>query len=397
MTFSKLISSLSESATLGISKKVRELKAAGKDVVGLTLGEPDFDTPIHIQQAAKQALDDGYTHYPPVAGYPELREAIVAKLKRDNGLTYRPNQIVVSTGAKQSLYNVVMSLMNPGERAILQAPYWVSYEAMLHMVYADVKVIQTTIEQDYKMSPLQLEAAITPNTKLLFLNSPNNPTGTVYTGEELAAFVQVLERHPQVYIIADEIYEHMLFEGTHVSLASFDSIYDRVITVNGFSKGFAMTGWRLGYIAASAEIAAMCDKVQGQVTSGCTAFAQMGAVAALNGSYETVETMRQAFLSRRDTVYALLKAIPGLEVNLPAGAFYFYPDLAAFLGKRSPSGERMTDIDTLCLYILEQEGLALVPGSAFGTSSHVRISYAYGMDQLEDGVRRLGKALGALK
>ena len=307
MALSTLISSLAESATLGISKKVRELKAQGKDVIGLTLGEPDFDTPSHIRQAAKDALDKGFTHYPPVAGYPELKQAIVDKLKRDNGLDYDPSQIVVSTGAKQSLFNVVMATLDPGERAILIAPYWVSYEAMLHMAQADIHILETNIEEDYKVSPLQLEAAITDNTKLLFLNSPNNPTGTVYTPEEIAELVAVLERHPQVYIISDEIYEYLIYEGSHISLASFASIKDRVITVNGFSKGFAMTGWRLGYIAAPKEIAAMCDKVQGQVTSGATAFSQQGAIAALTGSLDSVAEMRDEFRSRRDNLYKQLQ------------------------------------------------------------------------------------------
>lgn len=396
MSYSTLISSLTESATLAIAKKVRELKAAGKNVVGLTLGEPDFDTPAHIREAAKQALDNGYTHYPPVAGYPEIRKAIVDKLKRENGLTYAADEIVVSTGAKQSLYNVVMALMNPGDRAIIQAPYWVSYEAMLYLVHADIHVVETTLAQDYKMTPAQLEAAITPNTKLLFLNSPNNPTGAVYSREEFAALVEVLERHPQVYVISDEIYEHIVFGEPQASLASFPSMYPRTITVNGFSKGYAMTGWRLGYIAAPKEIAELCERVQGQVTSGATAFAQMGGAAALNGPSDSVREMRDSFLQRRDLVYKQLKAIPGLEVNLPDGAFYFYPDLKAFLGKKSPSGEVMDNIDTLSLYILEAEGLALVPGSAFGTSSHVRISYAYSVDQLEDGVARLGRALASL-
>lgn len=397
MEFSSLISSLAESATLGIAKKVRELKAEGKDVIGLTLGEPDFDTPDHIRAAAKQALDDGYTHYAPVSGYPELRQAIVDKLKRENGLTYSPKQIVVSTGAKQSLYNVVMAMINPGERAILQAPYWVSYEAMLHLAQAEIHVVETTLAQDYKMSPEQLEAAITPNTKLLFLNTPTNPTGTMYSREELAALVAVLEQHPQVFIISDEIYEHIAYGQEHYSLARFESIYDRVITVNGFAKGYAMTGWRLGYIAAREDIAAMCEKVQGQVTSGANSFAQQGSIAALNGPMQPTWDMRDEFLKRRDMMYAKLQEIPGLEVNLPDGAFYFYPDLKAFIGQKTPAGETITDIDALCLYILDQEGLALVPGSAFGTATHVRISYAYSVDQLEDGVGRLSRALASLQ
>ncbi|MEL6255007.1 MAG: pyridoxal phosphate-dependent aminotransferase [Bacteroidota bacterium] len=396
MQLSSRIASVAPSATLSISKKVRELKAEGRDVIGLTLGEPDFDTPEHIREAAKAALDAGYTHYPPVAGYPELRQAIVDKLKRDNGLTYAPNQIVVSTGAKQSLYNVVLGMLNPGDGVILPTPYWVSYEAMCILAQADITRIPTSIDTAYKISPEQLEAAIKPNTRLLFLTTPSNPSGSMYSEAELAELVKVLEKHPEVYIISDEIYEHITFGFEHVSLGTYESIFDRVITVNGFSKGYAMTGWRLGYIAAPVEIAKVSEKLQGQCTSGPNAFAQQGAIAALNGDLSPTYAMREAFRTRRDMMYDELRAIEGLEVILPDGAFYFYPDLKAFLGKTSPAGKKLDDIGELCLYLIDEVGLALVPGNAFGTESHARISYAYAEDVLKDAVNRLKIGLGKL-
>ncbi len=396
MPFSQVVSSLAESATLAIAKKVRQLKAEGRDVLGLTLGEPDMDTPTHISEAAKKALDAGFTHYAPVAGHLELRKAICNKLKRDNGLDYTPDQIVVSTGAKQSLYNVVLALLNPGDHAILPAPFWVSYEAMLHLAQAEVTKIVTDIHANYKITPAELEAAIQPNTKLMFLTTPSNPTGSMYSREELAALVAVLEKHPDIYIISDEIYEHITYGKPHVSLGSFSSIFDRVITVNGFSKGFAMTGWRLGYIAAPKEVAAICEKLQGQCTSGPNSFAMMGAIAALVGDLGPTYSMRDTFLTRRDALYEQLKAIPGLEVNLPDGAFYFYPDFKAFLGRKSPSGQVIETIDDLCLYLVDEEGLALVPGTAFGTQSHARLSYAYSQKDLDQAMIRLKSGLSKL-
>lgn len=396
MQLSRRIASVAPSATLSISKKVRELKAEGRDVIGLTLGEPDFDTPVHIREAAKAALDAGYTHYPPVSGYPALRQAIVDKLKRDNGLTYGTNQIVVSTGAKQSLYNVVLGMLNPGDGVILPTPYWVSYEAMCILAGADITRIPTSIDTAYKISPEQLEEAIKPHTRLLFLTTPSNPSGSMYSKEELAALVAVLERHPEVYVISDEIYEHITFGLEHVSLGTFENIFDRVITVNGFSKGYAMTGWRLGYIAAPLEIAKVSEKLQGQCTSGANAFAQQGAIAALTGDLSTTYAMRDAFKERRDMMYSALGAIEGLEVILPDGAFYFYPDLQAFLGKKSPAGKKLDDIGELCLYLIDEVGLALVPGNAFGTASHARISYAYADEVLKDAVNRLKTGLGRL-
>ncbi|MDX1909807.1 MAG: pyridoxal phosphate-dependent aminotransferase [Bacteroidia bacterium] len=397
MAFSHKITALEESATLAVAKKVRELMAAGRDVVGLTLGEPDMDTPAHIREAAKKALDDGFTHYPPVAGIPELRQAIVDKLKRDNGITYTPAQTLVSCGAKQSLYNVILSVLNPGDGAILPAPYWVSYYSILYMAEARTTVVQTTLANDFKMTPEQLEAAIEPHTRLLILCTPSNPTGSMYSRAEMDALVEVLERHPQVYVIADEIYEYICFGKEHVSLAAYPSMYDRTITVNGFAKGFAMTGWRLGYIAAPKEIVALCEKLQGQVTSGATSFAQKGAVAALTQDMQPTWDMREEFHRRRDMMYADLKAIEGVEVNLPDGAFYFYPDLGKFLHKQTPAGQTIQDIEALSLYLLDEEGLAVVPGSAFGTDAHVRLSYAYPVEQLRDAVRRLGSALSKLK
>lgn len=397
MKYSQIISSLAESATLGIAKKVRQLKEEGRNVIGLTLGEPDADTPAHISEAAKKALNDGYTHYPPVAGYANLREAICDKLKRENGLNYSPDQIVVSTGAKQSLYNLILALLNPGDGAVLPAPYWVSYHAQLHLAQAETEVIMTSVESSYKITPEQLEAAIKPHTKLFILTTPSNPTGSMYSREELAGLVEVLERHPEVLIISDEIYEHITFGKEHVSIGTFESVADRVIIVNGFAKGYAMTGWRLGYIAAPKEIADLCEKLQGQCTSGANSFAQQGAVAALTGPMDATYSMRDEFHRRRDMMYKKLTAIDGLKVNLPDGAFYFYPDLSAFLGGITPSGETVANIDDLCLYLLDAEGLALVPGSAFGTDAHVRISYAYANDVLDDGVGRLARALESLR
>lgn len=394
---SQLINSLAESATLGISKKVRELKAEGKDVIGLTLGEPDFDTPSHIRAAAKQALDDGYTHYPPVTGLPELRDAIAAKLKRENGLTYERKHIMVSTGAKQSLYNIVVALLNPGDEMVVPAPYWVSYSAMTHLAQATLVPVLTEIEDGYKMTPEQLEAAITPRTKLLLLNTPSNPTGSMYSQEELAGLVAVLERHPHIYIISDEIYEHLTYGIAHYSLGRFESIFDRVITVNGFSKGYAMTGWRLGYIAAPIEVINMAEKLQGQITSGANAFAQKGAVAALEGGLETTYAMRDAFRVRRDSLYQKLKAIDGLEVNLPDGAFYFYPDVKNFMGKSTPQGNKINNIEDFCFHLLDNVGLAVIPGNAFGTASHIRISYAYSQKILDDAAARLAEGLHQLK
>ncbi|MEM8897871.1 MAG: pyridoxal phosphate-dependent aminotransferase [Bacteroidota bacterium] len=394
--FSEQISSLKESATLALAQRVRELKAEGRDVIGLTLGEPDFDTPQHIKDAAAKALADGHTSYPPVAGIPELRKAIADKLVRENSLDVDPSQIVVSTGAKQTLYNVISSLLNPGDEVILPAPYWVTYRAQLELSQANIKEIPTGIEEKFKLSPAALKAELTQATKLLILTTPSNPSGSMYSPEELADLVEVIEKYPKLYVIADEIYEHIVYDLKHVSIASFTSIKDRVITVNGFAKGFAMTGWRLGYMAANPEIVKLCIKLQGQVTSGANNFAQWGGVAALTSDLTPTFAMRDSFRSRRDDLYHKLKAIPNLDVLLPDGAFYFYPDMAAYLNTISPKGMQVKTIGELCLYLIEEGGVVVVPGSAFGTETHVRISYAYAVNMLNKAVDRLGNALTAL-
>lgn len=397
MSYSHLIASIEESATLGIAQKVRELKSQGRDVIGLTLGEPDFDTPEHIRTAAKEALDAGYTHYPPVTGLPELKEAIVHKLKRDNSLAYSTANVMVSTGAKQSLYNVVLAKVNPGDEVVIPAPFWVSYEAMVRFAQGKPVYIPTSVASEYKISPEQLDEALTEKTRLMFFNSPSNPSGSMYNREEMAALVAVLEKYPHVSIISDEIYEYITYGKKHESLGTFSSIFDRVITVNGFAKGFAMTGWRLGYIATvDKTLLGLCSKIQGQSTSGANAFAQKGAVVALGEYMEPTYKMRDELLKRRDRVYTRLKAIPGVELPLPDGAFYFYPDFAPYLGKRSPDGKQIENIDQLCLYLIEEEGLALVTGSAFGTQSHARLSYAYSDEILDDGLSRLERGLGKL-
>ena len=325
MQFSQKLMQLEESATLAIAKQVRLLKAQGKDIVSLTLGEPDFDTPAHIRDAAKQALDDGFTHYPPVDGLPELRAAIVEKFHRDNAIPYTIDNVMVSTGAKQSLYNAIFALINPGDEVVIPAPYWVSYSSMVELADGVVRLVQTELEHNFKITPEQLEAAITPRTKIFMFTSPSNPTGSMYTRAEITALVHVLEKYPQIYIIADEIYEHISYGQEHISIASFPSMFDRTITVNGFAKAYAMTGWRLGYMGAPKEIKMLCEKMQGQCTSGTNSFAMKGAVAALNGDQACVKAMTETFRRRRDLMYALLSAIDGLKVNLPDGAFYFYP------------------------------------------------------------------------
>jgi aspartate aminotransferase len=396
MEYSHLISQLEESSTLALAKRVRELKASGRNVIGLTLGEPDFDTPLHIREAAKKALDDGHTHYPPVAGIQELREALSDKFQRDNGVQYKPSQILVTTGGKQALYNAILSVVNPGDHVVLPAPFWVSVQAMLFLAQANVTQVNTGIESGFKVTASQVEAALRPETKLILFNSPSNPSGGVYTREELDAIAAVLERFPNCLIISDEIYEHLVYEGEHISLASYPALYDRVITVNGFAKGFAMTGWRLGFLAAKPEIVDLCEKLQGQITSGTNTFAMYGAVAALRGPMTPTLEMKEEFRKRRDLLYPLLQAIPGLKVNLPPGAFYFYPDVSAFLGKKSPKGEVIADVDALSMYLIDEVGLAVIPGTGFGTTDHIRLSYAYAEPILLDAAARLREGLARL-
>jgi aspartate aminotransferase len=396
MKGTKRLQMLSESQTLALTKLVRQLQAEGKDVVGLTLGEPDFDTPDHIRAAAIAAINEGFTHYTPVAGIPALRQAIAA-IYQPHGAEYTAANVVVSNGAKQSVVNVVMSLLDPGDEVVIPVPYWVSYIEIFKMAEANVIEVQTTLDNGYKMTAAQLEAAITPKTKMLLLNSPNNPTGGMYSREEAAALVAVLERHPNVILVSDEIYEHIWFDHPTVCFASFPSILDRLVIISGVSKGFAMTGWRIGYSVSPKWISELCEKYQGQITSGASSVSQRAALAAYTGPLEPTEKMRLKFLERRDFMGEKLKNIPHLRSYSPPGAFYFYPDLSYFIGKKTAKGDVIRDIDHLTEYLLLEGGVAVIPGTAFGTDSHIRISYAYAMDVLEKGCDRIAQALNALQ
>ncbi|MGY3212289.1 pyridoxal phosphate-dependent aminotransferase [Mucilaginibacter sp. HD30] len=393
---SNRINNLSESATIKMAKMGRELAAKGVDVINLSFGEPDFNTPQHVKDAAKKAMDNNFTYYTPVSGYPELRKAVAAKLKNENGLDYDFSQIVVSTGAKQSIANTLLVLVNPGEEVIIPTPYWVSYSELVKLAEGVSVFIDSTVETDFKITPEQLEAAITPKTKLFMFSSPCNPTGSVYTKDELEGLAKVFEKYPDVYIMADEIYEHINFLGKHESIAQFDSIKDRVIIINGWSKGFAMTGWRLGYTASNKEIAAAIDKLQGQVTSGTSSITQRAGLAAYEGGLETVLEMREAFQKRRGIVYEMLSAIPGIKVNLPGGAFYFFPNVTSFFGK-SYNGRTINDADELSIYLLEEAHVSTVGGDSFGDKKSIRISYAASEEKLIDAMNRIKVALGNLK
>lgn len=392
---SRRVQALSVSQTLAMAQKSRELKAQGIDVINLSLGEPDFNTPDDIKEAAKKAIDDNYSFYPPVPGYNDLREAISRKFKEENGLDYTPDQIIVSAGGKHSLINVMLSVVDPGEEVILLAPYWVSY--LDHITFAEGKpvIIQTSIDSDFKVTPAQLEAALTPRTRVLIFNSPSNPTGMVYMREEMGALVKVLEKYPQVIIISDEIYEHITFSGKHVSMASFSSICDRVVTVNGVSKGYAMTGWRIGYIGGPLWLAKACNKLQGQFTSGVSSISQRAALAAITSKSGSKERMREAFLRRRDLICRLLGEIPGLKVRVPQGAFYVMPDISNFIGK-SFNGRVMKSANDLTFYLLEEASVAMVSGTAFGADNCIRISYATSDDRIIEAVRRIKEALAKL-
>lgn len=396
LNLSDRINRLSESATLKMTKLGRELAAQGINVISLSVGEPDFDTPQHVKEAAKQALDENYTRYSPVSGYPELKKAIADKLKRENGLDYEANQIVVSTGAKQALANVLLTLINSGDEVIIPTPYWVSYSEMVILAEGQSVFINTTLESDFKITPQELEAAITPKTKVFMFSSPCNPTGSVYTREELAALVEVFERHPDIFIISDEIYEHINFIGEHASIAQFPSVKERVILINGFSKAFAMTGWRLGYLAASKEIAAANDKMQGQTTSGTNSIAQRAGIAAYEQGLDSVNEMKKAFERRRSLVYQLLSDIPGVKTNLPQGAFYFFPDISSFFGKQDPAGNTIKDSSDLALYLLNEAHVATVDGGSFGNNNYIRISYAASDEQLTEALTRIKAALAKL-
>jgi aspartate aminotransferase len=390
------INRLAESETLAMSRKSRELKELGHQVINLSIGEPDFFTPDNIKEAAKTAIDNNFSFYTPVNGNLDLRKAICSKLKRDNKLTYEPDQIVVSTGAKQSIANAVLCLVNPGEEMIIPAPYWVSYREIAKMAEAEQVVIHAGIENDFKITAKQLEAAITPKSKLIIFSSPCNPTGSVYSKEELAQLAAVFARHPHVYILADEIYEHINFMGTHESIAQFDEISDRVILVNGVSKGFAMTGWRIGYMAAHKHIAQACTKLQGQVTSGTCSIAQKAAVEAMLTDPAETRMMLDKFRERRDLMVSLLSEIPGFIVNVPMGAFYLFPDITYYFGK-SDGETTIHDASDLSMYILNKVYVALVPGDAFGNPDCIRISYATSNELLVEAVNRIKAALEKLK
>ncbi|QJB32786.1 pyridoxal phosphate-dependent aminotransferase [Chitinophaga oryzae] len=390
------LSRISEPQTIKMAKLGRELKAQGIDIVDLSIGEPDFDTPEHIREAAKKAIDDGFTHYTPVAGYAEVRQAVVHKLKRDNGLDYTPEQIVVTTGAKQSLANVVLSIVNPGDEVIIPTPYWVTYSEQVALCQGTVVFVPSTIENNYKITPEQLEAAITPKTRLFMFSSPCNPTGSVYSKEELEGLAAVFARHPQIFIISDEIYEYINYVGKHESIAQFPGMKERTIVINGLSKGFAMTGWRLGYLAAPLEIAKACDKIQSQFTSATCSITQRAAITALTGDLTTAEAMVAEFKKRRAYIHEALQTIPGLKVNDPEGAFYMFPDISAFFNK-SFEDSHIKNADDLCMYLLHKAHVSVVTGVAFQQPNCIRLSYATSMANLEKGVARLKEWLGKLK
>lgn len=394
-TLSDRVCRLHPSATLAMSQRSSELKAQGVDVINMSVGEPDFDTPDHIKAAAKQAIDDNWSRYSPVPGYPALREAICGKLKNENGLDYKPSQIVVSNGAKQCVAGVIMTLVSPGEEVIVPAPYWVSYPEMVLMADGQPVFIPAGIEQDFKITPAQLEAAITPRTKAIILCSPSNPTGSVYTKEELKGLADVLARHEQVYVIADEIYEHINYVGHHESIAQFDNIRARVIIINGVSKAYAMTGWRIGFVAGPEAVIKACSKLQGQYTSGACSVSQKAAEAAYTGTQEPVEQMRQAFLRRRDLIVKLAKEVPGFEVNNPQGAFYLFPKCSALFGKTDGQHTINTSSD-LAMYLLDVAHVACVGGDSFGAPECIRMSYATSDENIIEAMRRIREAVARL-
>ncbi|MFZ5554954.1 MAG: pyridoxal phosphate-dependent aminotransferase [Bacteroidota bacterium] len=393
---SERINRLTESATLAMARKSRELTAKGFDIINLSLGEPDFNTPDFVKEAAKKAIDNNFTKYTPVNGYLDLREAISKKFKRDNNLDYSPDQVIVSTGAKQSIANAVMSLVDPGDEVVIPTPFWVSYEEMVKLAEGKCVFIKTALESDFKITKEQLEKAVTPKTKLMIFSSPCNPTGSVYTKDELKGIAEVMEKNPKLHVIADEIYEYITFSGKHESLAQFSSIKERVITVNGVSKGYSMTGWRIGYIGASKEIADACNKMQGQITSGTCSIAQKAAKVAIDSEPAVTIPMRDAFLRRRDLIIGLLKEIPGIKTNLPQGAFYVFPDVSSFFGK-SDGKVTINNADDLSMYLLTEAKVALVSGEAFGEANCIRISYATSEHVITEAIKRIKDALDLLK
>ncbi|MBS1657876.1 MAG: pyridoxal phosphate-dependent aminotransferase [Bacteroidetes bacterium] len=393
---SQRIQNLAESETLQMAKLSRELRAKGYDIIDMSLGEPDFETPKHIREAAKKAIDDGFTKYPPVSGYADLRQAISEKFNRENGFDFTPDQIVVSTGAKQSIANVMLVLVDPGDEVILPSPYWVSYREIIKLAQGKQVTIPSSVENNFKITPEQLEQAITPHTRVFCYSSPCNPTGTVYTRDELKAFAEVFARHPHVFIISDEIYEHISFRGKHESLAQFPELRDRVIVVNGVSKAYAMTGWRLGYIGAPQWIAKACDKMQGQITSGANSIAQRAALAALTSDQSETDKMRDAFHRRRDLILGLINEIPGLKPNKPEGAFYLFPDVSYYFDK-SHDDHIILNADDLCRYLVYNASITTVTGQAFGAENCIRISYATSEEKIKEAMRRMKEALAKLK
>lgn len=396
MQLSSRLSLFNEPETLKMAKLGRELRAKGVDLTDLSLGEPDFDTPTHIKDAAKKAIDDNFSHYTPVAGFLDLREAVCAKFKRDNNLEYRPENIIVSTGAKQSIANTVMALVDIGDEVIIPTPYWVSYSEIVRLCRGVVKFVNTTIQNGYKITPAELEAAITDKTSLFMFSSPCNPSGAVYSKEELEELAEVFKRHPRVYIMSDEIYEHINFSGKHESIAQFEEIRDRVIIVNGLSKAFAMTGWRLGYIAAHPVIAKACEKVQGQFTSGANAVTQRAGIAALNGDMKPTHEMVRQFGIRRTRVLELLNELPFVENTRPDGAFYVFPTIKHYFGK-ADGNDKIQNADDLCMYLLNKAHVSVVTGKAFGSPDCIRISFANSMENIEKGFARIKEALARLK
>ncbi len=396
---SQRVITMAESETLAMTRIAREMKSQGIDVISLSIGEPDFNTPEIVKDAGKKAIDENFTHYPPVPGYLDLRQAICKKLKRDNNLDYTPEQIVVSTGAKQSIANLALAVINPGDEVVIPTPFWVSYKEIVKLAEGVPVYVRCTIENDFKVTAQQLEDAITPKTKMIMFSSPSNPTGMLYSQEELKAIAAVVAKHPHVLVMADEIYEHINFEGKHQSIGQFKEIKDQVITINGVAKGFAMTGWRIGYIAAALPIAKACDKIQGQITSATCSIAQRATICAMEIDPTTdkdIINMRNTFRERRDLMYKLLKEIPEINVTLPQGAFYFFPDVKSYFGKSYGKYVINNSVD-LSMYLLNEGHVALVPGNAFGDPDCIRFSYATSSDLLIEAVKRIKEALALLK
>lgn len=393
---SKRIAALADSQTLAMNQKSKDLEAQGIDIINLSVGEPDFFTPDHVKEAAKKAIDDNFTFYSPVPGYPDLRKAISAKLKEENNLNYSSAQVIVSNGAKHSLANAIMSIIDPGDEVIVLAPYWVSYVELVKLAEGKNVVVETSLESDFKVTPEQLEKAITPKTRALLICSPSNPTGGVYSREELEGIARVIEKHPNIIVISDEIYEYINFSGKHESIAQFDFIFDRVVLINGVSKGFSMTGWRIGYMAGPSWIVNACNKLQGQYTSGPSSIAQKAAVAAITGDKSFAKEMNAAFKRRRDLVISLMKDIPGMKINIPQGAFYVFPDMSYFFGK-SYQDKTIANSDDLSLFLLEHAHVASVSGDAFGAPDCIRFSYATSDEKLKDAFQRVKSALELLR